>query len=71
MEVAELLPATSAPPLDYPVTLPPSLARLSTRPVATGSPAPAIATDLGAEDDSEWSFAENDKLRNKLSWRLS
>jgi hypothetical protein len=56
------MPATSAPPLDYPVTLPPGLARLSTRPVATGSPAPAITTDLGAEDDCECSFAENDKL---------
>ena len=25
--------------------------------------APAITTDLGAEDDGEWSFAENDKTR--------
>ena len=31
----------------------------------------AITTDLGADDDCEWSFAKNDKLRNKLSWRLS
>ena len=41
-----LLPATSAPPLDCPVTLPPGLARLSTRPVATGSPAPAITIGM-------------------------
>ena len=35
----------------------------------TGSPAPAITTDLGAEDECEWSFAENDKFCNKLSRR--
>src|SRR4029077_20508375 len=70
-EAADSCPATSAPPLDCPVTLPPGLARLSTRPVATGSPAPAIATDLGVEDDCGWSFAEYDTLRNKLTWRAT
>ena len=50
------MPATPAPLLDCPATLPPDLARLLTRPVATGSPAPAITTDLGAEDEMRVEF---------------
>ena len=41
-----LLPATSAPPLDSPVTLPPGRSKLATSPVATGSPAPAITIGI-------------------------
>ena len=63
---SETLAGHLSTPARLPVTLPPGPARLS-RPAATGSPAPAITTDLGAEDDCEWSFAENDKLCNKLN----
>jgi hypothetical protein len=54
---ATLLPANSAPPLDCPVTLPPGRARLATRPVATGSPAPGRAASA-KEVVGSWATTE-------------